>query len=143
RFTNVRPDDAKILLRVNVVPNSARPFDWKGMTIYVGRKGEYEKEQQAEGDWLTPGETTPWFDAGRYMMQRGDRSPIYYLSPVLCGVLTEPKADGLHLIAEVARGRGIKLVRRIEVHKPEIKNVNEWEYPWRLRYGTWNGEPPA
>lgn len=36
RFTNLRKDDAKVLIRVHVVPNSDKPFGWSGWRTYVG-----------------------------------------------------------------------------------------------------------
>lgn len=142
RFINVRPDDSKIFVRVNIVPNDEEPFDWKGKTVYVARDGEHAEPNIPLEQWLGPGERSPWVDVGRYMTKRGARSSERYLSPVLCGAMTSPPADGLHLLAEVAHGPGTGIVRRIEVDKPEIKYGGEREYPWRLGFGTWNLQPP-
>ena len=141
RFTNVRPDQAGILVRLNIVPNHEQPFSWTGKTVYVGRDGEGEKPDLARV--IPPGETTPWIDVGRYMNKQGERSWATYLSPLLCGVMTEPRADGLFIVAEVAQGPGTKVVRRLEVMKPELPaQPAQREYPWLLGYSVWNGSGP-
>ena len=140
RFTNTRPDDVGILVRVHVVPNHNKPFGWNGVTVYVGADGAGET---AEETYLVPGEASPWIDVGQYMNLEGTRSWATYLSPLLCGVLTEPKADGLYLLAEVAQGPGTRVIRRVEVAKPELASESaERDYPWHLGYGVWNHGTP-
>jgi hypothetical protein len=141
RFTNTRPDQTKVLIRLNIVPNHDKPFSWTGKTIYVGRDGEAEKP--APSRFVAPGEITPWVDVGRYMNKQGERSWATYLSPLLCGVMTEPQADGLFILAEVAQGPGTKLVRRLEIRKPDLPaRPAERKYPWLLGYSVWNGSGP-
>ncbi|HOW73505.1 MAG TPA: hypothetical protein PKY77_23130 [Phycisphaerae bacterium] len=141
RFTNVRADQVGILVRLNIVPNHEQPFSWTGKTIYVGRDGEGEKPHLTR--FVPPGETTPWIDVGQYMNKQGERSWATYLSPFLCGVMTEPRADGLFILAEVAQGPGTKVVRRLEVRKPELPaQPAQREYPWLLGYSVWNGSGP-
>ncbi|MCK4294207.1 MAG: beta-galactosidase trimerization domain-containing protein [Planctomycetes bacterium] len=140
RFTNVRSDDAKILVRVHVVPNSNKPFGWAGWTIYVGT--EEGGRGELDGKWLGRGERSGWVDIGRGMNLRGTRSPDTYLSPVLCGVETSGQKSGLHLLAEVAEGRGQRVIRRVEVHKGELREGKERSYPWVLGYSVWNGGRP-
>lgn len=140
RFTNLRGDDGEILVRVHVVPNSDKPFGWGGWTVYVGDE-EGEKKGLA-GKWLGPGERSGWVDIGRGMSVRGTRSPDTYLAPVLCGVETSVGKAGLHLLAEVAEGRGRRIIRRVEVHKDELRAGKEREYPWVLGYSVWNGGGP-
>lgn len=142
RFTSTRPDESRLVVRVNIVPNDQEPFDWKGKTLYLAADGEHARSDIPLDQWLRPGQSSPWVDLGRYMTLRGARSSENYLSPVLCGVLTSPPVDGLHLTAEVARGRTLAVIRRIEIDKPEIKHEGPREYPWRLGFGTWNLEPP-
>jgi len=140
RFTNIRPDGAKVLIRLQIVPNHNQPFTWNGKWFYVGRDGEGGPEKER---YIAPGEASPWVDVGQYMNARGTRSWDTYLSPVLCGVMTDPQADGLHLLAEVAQGAGTRVIRRIEVHKPELPAVSENRvYPWLLGYLCWNGGRP-
>ena len=140
RFTNTRPDDAKILVRLHVVPNSNKPFGWNGMTVYVGRGGESET---AEQQYLSPGEASPWVDVGQYMNLEGTRSWSTYLSPLLCGVMTDAKADGLYVLVEVAQGPGTRLIRRLEIEKPDLAAESEDRaYPWHLGYGVWNHGRP-
>ncbi|MBW8040781.1 MAG: hypothetical protein FVQ85_12355 [Planctomycetes bacterium] len=140
RFTNLRKDDAKVLIRVHVVPNSDKPFGWSGWTTYIGCE---EGARNTLGDkWLPCGEQSPWLDIGRGMNLRGTRSPDTYLSPVLCGVETSDDKPGLHLLAEVAEGREQRVIRRIEVHKPDLRQANERSYPWILGYSVWNGQQP-
>ena len=118
RVTNVRPDEVRILARIHIMPNSGNPFGWDGKTFYLSKNGEGEivlpnKPDEPSGQkvptegWLAPGESTPWVDIGKYMLLRGDRSSLNYLSPVFCGVLTSPERHGLHVIVEVAQGRGL------------------------------------
>ena len=141
RFANTRQDQAKLLIRLNIVPNHNKPFGWSGKTIYIGHDGEGETSDPTR--FLAPGETTPWVDVGRYMHAQGTRSWATYLSTVLCGVLTDPATDGLFLMAEVAQGPGTRVLRRLEVAKPELPARPESrEYPWLLGYGTWNGAGP-
>jgi len=141
RFTNIRMDDAQILVRLNIVPNHNQPFSWNGKTVYIGNDGEGEKPQEER--YLSPGQASPWVDVGQYMNLQGTRSWDTYLSPLLCGVMTDPQADGLHLLAEVAQGRGTRIVRRLEIRKPDLPAVAEQrEYPWLLGYGCWNGRQP-
>lgn len=140
RFTNLRKDDAKVLIRVHVVPNSDKPFGWSGWTVYVGR--EEGARNALGGKWLPCGEQSPWVDIGRGMNLRGTRSPDTYLSPVLCGVETSDNKSGLHLLAEVGEGREQRIIRRIEVHKPELRESTERRYPWILGFGVWNGQQP-
>ena len=140
RFTNLRGDDARILIRVHVVPNNDKPFGWSGWTVYAGRE---EGDRKDLGDkWLLPGEQSPWVDIGRGMNLRGARSPDTYLSPVLCGVETSEQRPGLHLLAEVAQGQGLGVIRRIEVHKSDLKQGAARDYPWVLGYSVWNGSGP-
>lgn len=140
RFTNLRDDDASILIRVHVVPNSDKPFGWAGWTVYVGERQGQVKE--LEGKWLGPGQRSQSVDIGRGMNLRGTRSPQTYLSPVLCGVESSGGAVGLHLLAEVAAGPGQRVIRRMEVHKDGLKAGEERVYPWILGYGVWNGGRP-
>jgi len=148
RFTNNRPDAAGILIRVNIVPNhdeltppGENPLGWDGKTIYVGKNVVSAKPDG--GLYLAPGETSGWIDIGQYMNRQGTRSKVTYQSPVLCGVLTEPRADGLYLLAEVAQGAGTRVIRRIEVKKPELPaDAPARKYPWLLGYHTWNSDRP-
>jgi hypothetical protein len=141
RFTNTRPDQAKVLIRLNIVPNHEKPFSWTGKTIYVGRDGEAEKPHPSR--FLAPGETSPWVDVGQYMNKQGERSWATYLSPLLCAVMTEPQADGLFILAEVAQGPGTRVIRRLEVRKPDLPGrPAERKYPWLLGYSVWNGSRP-
>jgi len=140
RFSNLRGDDGEILVRVHVVPNSNKPFGWGGWTVYVG--DEEGERKGLEGKWLGPGERSEWVDIGRGMSLRGTRSPDTYLAPVLCGVETWGGKAGLHLLAEVAEGRGRRIIRRVEVHKDELRAGKEREYPWILGYSVWNGSGP-
>jgi hypothetical protein len=141
RFTNLRKDQAKVLIRLNIVPNDEQPFSWTGKTIYVGRGGAAERPDPAA--YLAAGEASPWADVGPYMNRQGTRSWATYLSPLLCGVLTEPRADGLFLLAEVAEGRGTGVLRRLEVKKPGLSGrAGKREFPWILGYSVWNGSGP-
>ncbi len=141
RFTNVRPDRAKVLIRLNIVPNHEQPFSWTGKTVYVGRGGEAEKPDPLH--FLMPDETTPWVDVGQYMNTQGERSWATYLSPLLCGVQTEPPSDGLFIVAELAQGPGTRVIRRLEVRKPDLPaRPTERKYPWLLGYSVWNGSAP-
>lgn len=141
RFTNIRPDDSRILVRLNIVPNHNQPFGWNGKTVYVGSDGEGEKPEKER--YLSSGQASPWVDMGQYMNFQGTRSWDTYLSPLLCGVMTDPQADGLYLLAEVAQGRGTRIVRRLAIEKPDLPAVAEQrEYPWLLGYGCWNGGQP-
>jgi hypothetical protein len=140
RFTNLQPDAAQILIRVHIVPNHNKPFGWSGWTLYVGKQEGNRKD--LENQWLSPGEQSPWVDLGRGMNLRGTRSPDTYLAPVLCGVETSDHQAGLHLLAEVAEGKSQRVMRRIEVHKPELKSTDARDYPWILGYGVWNGGRP-
>ncbi|MAE59921.1 MAG: hypothetical protein CMJ49_01040, partial [Planctomycetaceae bacterium] len=138
RFTNTRPDDVPIIIRLHVVPNHHRPFTWAGKTVRIGQAGEGDET------YLPAGDTTPWIDVGRYMTRRGTRSGDTYLSTVLCGVKTKPKSTGLHLIADVAQGPGTRIIRRIAVDKPELPGEGrDRAYPWMLGYSVWNGGQPA
>lgn len=140
RFTNLRADTAEILVRVHVVPNSDKPFGWAGWTTYVGK--EEGERKDLEGRWLGAGQRSGWVDIGRGMSLRGTRSPDTYLAPVLCGVETTDNKKGLHLLAEVATGRGQGIIRRIEVHKDDLQVGKERSYPWILGYSVWNGSGP-
>jgi len=149
RFTNTRPDAAGILIRVNIVPNhdeltppgETNPLGWDGKTIYVGRN--VVSARPDGGLYLAPGETSDWVDIGQYMNRQGTRSKATYQSPVLCGVLTEPRADGLYLLAEVAQGAGTGVIRRIEVKRPELPaDASARKYPWLLGFHTWNSDGP-
>jgi hypothetical protein len=143
RITNLRPDESTILIRVNPVPNHdmlfGEPSNWNGKIIYVGSNGENPDETVKPEFWIAPGESTPWVDVGQYMNLRGTRSPDTYLSSVLCGIMTAPKADGIYVLAEVATGPGTGVLRRLEVQKPEVKAEGERSYPWRIGCGVWNG----
>ncbi len=141
RFTNLRADDAKILIRVHVVPNHVQPFGWGGRTIYVGSEVADSIEVPTE-KWLSPAQRSPWTDVGQFMMLRGTRSPDTYLSPVLCGVMTTGGEPGLHLLAEVAEGRGQRIIRRIEVNKPDLREGEDDGYPWTLGFSVWNKNGP-
>lgn len=143
RFTNLRTDGAGIAIRLNVVPNHNRPFTWSGKTIWVGGAAAGENRGALDDKWIASGRRSPWVDIGRFMNRRGPRSPDTYLSPVLCGVWTADDKPGLHLLAEVAEGRGIRVVRRVQVHKPKLKRQRSITYPWVLMYGCWNKTPPA
>ena len=140
RFTNLRADDAKILIRLNVVPNHIKPFGWGGMTILVG--SEVADAQMPAEKWLSPAQRSPWADVGQFMNLRGTRSPDTYLSPILCGVMTAQGKPGLHLLAEVAEGRGQRIIRRIAVNKPDLRAGKKDEYPWILGYSVWNKSRP-
>ncbi|MFV2069623.1 MAG: hypothetical protein ACC645_21875, partial [Pirellulales bacterium] len=141
RFTNTRPDEAKILIRLNIVPNHFQPFGWAGKTVYVGHDGEADNRNPDR--YLSPSQSSPWVDVGKYMSRQGTRSWETYLSTLLCGVITLPSGDGLYLLAEVAQGPGLKVIRRVQVSKPEIKALGkDREYPWRLGYAAWNGSQP-
>jgi len=149
RFTNIRPDAAKVLVRMNVVPNhyqlippgETEELGWAGKTVYVGVDGIGDKTDPAR--YLAPGQSSPWVDVGQYMNPQGTRSWDTYLSPVLCAVMTAPQADGLFLVAEVAEGPGTGIIRSIEVKKPELPaQSKDRVFPWILGYATWNGNPP-
>jgi len=149
RFTNIRPDGAKVLVRMNVVPNhyqlippdETQELGWAGKTVYVGKDGMGDKTDAAR--YLSPGEMSPWVDVGQYMNPQGTRSWDTYLSPVLCAEMTDPQTNGLFLIAEVAQGPGTDVIRRVEVKKPELSATSrERVYPWILGYATWNSNPP-
>jgi len=140
RFTNTRPDDARILIRLNIVPNHNKPFGWSGKTIYVGRDGEGANDKRR---YLAVGEASPWVDVGQYMTIQGTRSWDSYLCPLLCGVMTDPRADGLYVLAELARGPGTGVIRRLQIDKPELEaESQERVYPWHLGYGVWNHGRP-
>ncbi|MFO7975303.1 MAG: beta-galactosidase trimerization domain-containing protein [Candidatus Hydrogenedentota bacterium] len=140
RFTNTRPDDSAVVVRLHVVPNHNKPFGWNGMTVYVGAEGAEEKRDVAP---LPPGAQSPWVDVGQYMNRQGTRSWETYLSPLLCGVQTVPKTDGLYVVAEIAEGPNMGVIRRIEVRKPGLAaEVAERDYPWHLGYGVWNHGKP-
>ncbi|MHC4744124.1 MAG: hypothetical protein ACYS8Z_19575, partial [Planctomycetota bacterium] len=140
RFTNLRGDEGEILVRVHVVPNSNKPFGWGGWTVWVGDDEGERKE--LDGKWLGAGERSDWVDIGRGMSVRGTRSPDTYLAPVLCGVETSGGKAGLHFLAEVAEGRGRRIIRRVEVRKDDLQAGKEREYPWILGYSVWNGGRP-
>jgi len=140
RFTNTRPDTAKILIRLNVVPNHNKPFSWTGKTIYVGIDGAGANDKQR---CLPAGQASPWVDVGQYMNREGTRSWSTYLSPLLCGVMTDPKTDGLHVLVDVAQGPGTGVIRRLEISKPELAaESKERVYPWHLGYSVWNHSRP-
>jgi hypothetical protein len=141
RISNLRSDQSKILIRVNPVPNNDKWFGWNGKVIYVGLNGENADEKVAPEHWVAPGQRTPWVDIGQYMALRGTRSPITYLSSVLCGIMTSPRANGIDVLAEVATGPGTGVLRRIEVHRPEVKADGPRSYPWRIGCEVWNGGP--
>jgi len=150
RFTNIRPDGAKVLVRMNVVPNNnqlippgeEKQLGWAGKTVYVGADG-IDVAGAKSTRYLAPGEMTPWVDVGQYMNPQGTRSSVTYLSPVLCAVMTQPQANGLYLLAEVAEGPGTGVIRRVEVKKPELPATStERQYPWILGFATWNGSRP-
>ena len=139
RFTNIRPDRAAALVRLHVVPNDEQPFGWDGKTVYVGKDGEGGIDEHR---YLAPGESSEWVDVGQYMNLEGARSWSTYLSPVLCGVMTLPKSEGLHLLIEVSQGRATRVIRRLEVRKPGLpaESPNR-DYPWILGHGVWNHGP--
>ncbi|HOF40329.1 MAG TPA: beta-galactosidase trimerization domain-containing protein [Candidatus Hydrogenedentes bacterium] len=140
RFTNTRPDQSAVVVRLHVVPNNDEPFGWGGVTRYVGAE---EAEEKPGVPPLAPGASTPWLDVGQYMNLQGARSWDTYLSPILCGVQTLPPAPGLYLVAEIAEGPGMNIMRRIEIRKPELApEVPERDYPWYLGYGVWNHGKP-
>jgi len=142
RFTNLRPDQAKIMIRVQVTPNHVEPFGWKGMVIYIGSDGAASKPGEP-ARYLAPFESSPWVDVGQYMNKQGQLSWATYLSPLLCGVMTEPATDGLYLLAEVAEGPGTRVIRRVEVKKPELPaKPKERKFPWLLGYNVWNVGTP-
>lgn len=141
RITNTRPDGAPMQVRLHVTPNQEQPFTWDGRTVYVGREGESDKPLP-ETQWLAAGQTSPWIDLGKSMvLQPRAQANKDYLAPVLFGVMTAGNKDGLYLTAEIATGADKKLLRRIEVTKPEHKSAGEWEYPWRIGFGVWNHGP--
>ncbi|NQU11002.1 beta-galactosidase trimerization domain-containing protein [bacterium] len=142
RFTNVRPDQGRILIRLNIVPNHHQPFSWTGKTVYVGGDGAADAPGTPDR-YLGPTDSSPWVDVGQYMNKQGTRSWATYLSPLLCGVLTEPAADGLFLVAEIAQGPGTKVIRRVEVKMPDLPaKPKERKFPWLLGYSVWNGYQP-
>ena len=118
RFTNIRPDDSRILVRLCIVPNHNQPFSWDGKTVYVGNDGEGENPEKEQ--YFSPGQASPWVDVGQYMNLQGTRSWDTYLSPLLCGAMTDPQADGLYLLAEIAQGPGIRVVRRLAIEKSDL-----------------------
>lgn len=141
RFTNIRPDDTRILVRLNIVPNHNQPFGWNGKTVYVGNHGEDKNPEKEQ--YLAPGQASPWIDVGQYMNLQGTRSWDTYLSPLLCGVMTNPQTDGLYMLVEVAQEPGIRVIRRLEIKKPDLPAVaKQRTYPWLLGYGCWNGRKP-
>ena len=85
RLTNLRPDDAAILVRVNITPNHNKPFGWRGWVTLVGQIEDPHEVKHAD-KWLRPGASSPWVDLGKSMTLRGTRSPDTYLSPGLFGV---------------------------------------------------------
>ncbi|HPA05133.1 MAG TPA: beta-galactosidase trimerization domain-containing protein [Candidatus Hydrogenedentes bacterium] len=140
RFTNTRPDQSAAVVRLHVVPNSDEPFGWGGVTVYAGTDGVGEKPDVPP---LEPGASSPWLDVGQYMNLQGARSWDTYLSPLLCGVQTFPPAPGLFLVAEIAEGPGMGIIRRIEVRKPDlVPEAPERDYPWHLGYSVWNHGKP-
>lgn len=142
RVTNTRPDKAKVIVRLNIVPNTDQPFTWVGKYFFIGKDGEGEKPEAPR--FLAPGESSPWVDVGQYMTKMGTRSYATYLSTLLFGVQTEPAADGLYLLVEVATGRGNGVLRSVAVRKPELPaRPTAHLYPWLLGYGTWNVYPPV
>ncbi len=141
RFTNTRPDRAKIMIRLNVVPNHHRPFSWTGKTIYVGKDGE--RDSPEANRYLGSQDRSPWVDVGRFMNRQGTRSWETYLSPLLCGVMTEPKTAGLYVAVEVAEGPGTRVIRRLQIERPELPAESRTRrYPWLLGYSVWNGSGP-
>ena len=56
--------------------------------------------------------------------------------------MTSPRADGIDVLAKVATGPGTGVLRRIEVHRPEVKADGPRSYPWMIGCGVWNGETP-
>jgi len=146
RFTNSRPDEARILIRVVLIYNDDRPLKvgWHSPAYRVGRDGLETAKVPVER-WLKPGESSPWVDIGQYMVDRGSRSPENYLAPVLCAVRTEGEADGLHMMTEVAQGRGMGVMRRINTNRPDLEGWNadkRDDYPWRLGWGIWQSRGP-
>jgi hypothetical protein len=145
RFTNTRPDESPVMVRINVVPNHERPFGWAGRTVYVDADGEHDKANEAD-NWLNAGQTSPWIDIGPSMNRIGARSPETYQAPTLCGVFNKAKANGLFITAEVAINDGgeKRITRKIEISKPDIEYDERGEriYPWRLGFETWNGHRP-
>ena len=140
RFTNTREDEAAVRVRLNIVPNNNQPFTWNGKTVYVGRDGAHDQANEAV--WLTPGERSPWVDVGAFMSLRGTRSYDTYLSALMCGIQTQPISDGLHVLVEVAEGRGVGVIRRVDIHKPEVPaSTPARVVPWNLGWGTWNHGP--
>ena len=146
RFTNTRPDEARVQIRVVLIYNDNEPLKvgWHSPDYRVGRDGLEAAKIPIER-WLEPGQSSPWVDIGQYMILRGLRSPDSYLAPVLCSVMTEGEADGLHLLTEVAQGRGQGVMRRINTNRPGIKARDarkRHEYPWRLGWGIWQSRGP-
>jgi len=142
RFANTRPDEAKMLVRLNIVPNHPDPFSWAGKTVYVGMDGQGEGTGQER--YLAPGETSPWVDVGQYMNKQGTRSWDTYLSPLLCGIMTDPQRGGLYVLVEVAEGPGTQVIRRLDIKKPDCPAVGqERSYPWLLGYRCWNSNGPV
>jgi hypothetical protein len=142
RFTNLRPDQAKIMIRLQITPNHMDPFGWDGKVLYIGSDGA-ASEPDETARYLAPFESSPWVDVGQYMNKQGQLSWATYLSPLLCGVMTEPATDGLFLLAEVAEGPGTRVIRRVEVKKPELPaNPAERTFPWLHGYGIWNLKEP-
>jgi hypothetical protein len=142
RFTNTRPDIAGMLVRLNVVPNHEKPFGWSGKTIYVGPDGASETPGRR---YLAARQTSPWIDVGQYMSLEGERSwAATYLSPLLCGIMTEPKSKGMHVLVEVAQGPGTQVIRRLEISKPDLPaESKDRDYPWMLGCAVWNGSGPV
>lgn len=140
RFTNIREDDVAISIRLNIVPNNPDPFTWAGKTIYVGESGANDTAKQVT--WVAPGHRSPWVDVGQYMTLRGTRSYDTYLSPLMCGIQTRPVTDGLSVMVEVAEGPGTRVLRRLEIHEPDVPATSsERVVPWNLGWRTWNGRP--
>lgn len=71
RFTSTRPDESRLVVRVNIVPNDQEPFDWKGKTLYLAAGREHARSDIPRDQWLRSGESSPWIDLGRYMTSRG------------------------------------------------------------------------
>jgi hypothetical protein len=70
RFTNLRPDQAKIMIRLQITPNHFDPFGWTGKVVYIGRDGAAPKPGEP-ARYLAPFEPSPWVDVGQYINKQG------------------------------------------------------------------------
>ena len=123
-----------MIVRVNVHPSSGLD-NCGGFTVYVGRNGAAKAPPKNMGHGLSPGESSPWIDIGRYMSKPGVRSPDNYFPPVLCAAMAEGELEVLCLMVEVSLGLGTRVPRCVQL----IGNLISRGLAWVLR--GWGGVP--